>query len=75
MVLKVEKEVLIGSCNACGKVSKLDNNHKVIKFVIKYPPTNLSEIASSKHQQDHQHKNRKPSSSSEVRKKYYEEIV
>jgi len=46
-VMKVKDGVLFGSCNACGKISKLDNNHKMVKFVIKYPPTNLSEIASN----------------------------
>jgi len=54
LVLNVKGGVLSASCNACGKVSKLDNNHKVVKFVIKYPPTNLTEIASNlKHHHQH----------------------
>jgi len=38
------KKQLIVSCNACTYEGHLDNNHKVVAFIIKNPPTNKSGI-------------------------------
>jgi len=62
MVLKVKGSELLGTCNACGGISKLNNVHKLTAFVIKNPPKNLSDFDHKKddahlHPKDNIHSN------------------
>eukprot|EP01022_Parablepharisma_sp_SALTPOND_P017624 TRINITY_DN284_c0_g1_i1.p6 TRINITY_DN284_c0_g1~~TRINITY_DN284_c0_g1_i1.p6 ORF type:complete len:347 (+),score=80.31 TRINITY_DN284_c0_g1_i1:509-1549(+) len=56
MTLKAKKDTLLGSCRSCGKISKLDNVHKLATYIIKNPPKDDSEFAGDKHKSKHKHK-------------------
>jgi len=42
--LFAEKKTLKGGCRACGKVSTLDNSHKISNFIVRNIPKDMSEI-------------------------------
>lgn len=42
--LFAEKKILKGACRACGKVSKLDNSHKISGYILRNIPKDMSEI-------------------------------
>lgn len=49
-VLNVQKGNLSRLCNACGARSEIDPTQKMSKYIIKNPPTNLSEMGDANSQ-------------------------
>lgn len=48
MNLLVQDEELIGICNACGFLSKMNSTHKLTKYLVKNPPKILRDIKQRK---------------------------
>lgn len=68
-----EKKLLKGACRACGKVSKLDNAHKITGYIIKNIPKGMSEMEGAVKVEDDKEEVKGKTKTSKTKKKKKEE--